>query len=94
MTLNEAIREVLEPIDHDLMFDSHFVIRRLTEMHLNVYEACLQSHAPSDASIARTHASVAQAIGENNDLVEKMPQFAYSHHLFGKPSQCALWQRR
>ena len=93
MTLDEAIREVLESIDHALVFDSHFVIRRLAETHLDVYEKHLQNHAASGTTIAGAHGFLAQGIARHGDLVEKMPQDAYSHHLFGRPSRCALWQR-
>ena len=93
--MHEAIREILDKIDPNMIFDSHFVIQQLIKYHSDAY---LEFAGGINASTGKTlaaHGLIGMEIAKfEPDLITKLEHKAWSENIHGTPSDCTAWLKR
>lgn len=88
-SLDEDIRDIVGPIPHGLVFDSHTVIQLLIERYSDVY---LSSFIGGNTT--RYHGHIAQRIARlEGNLIDRRG-LSFSKTIHGTYDSCACWERR
>jgi hypothetical protein len=93
--MNNAIREIIETIPKDHIFDSHYIISQLIKKYTDIYHTFSSSiDADSDKTLI-VHGNIGQIISTfENDLVKKQNNLSWSENIHGNSSECAAWLKR
>jgi hypothetical protein len=86
--MENAIRQIIDEIQPNYVFDSHFVISQIIRDHSDIY---IHFAGPNETT-AQMHGRVAQII-QRLPNVRQLQQQSWSTNIHGTPSECALWQR-
>lgn len=97
MTMIDAVRNVLNDIDKNVVFDSHFIIAQIIKQHSDVY---IHFAGPNGVeTTAQMHHRIAQLIADTglatrltSELAPQLPYDSWSDTIHGTPGKCALWK--
>ena len=89
--MQEAIRQIIEPISVGYIFDSHFVIDCLIRQNTNAYFDFVRANP--NANVNHIHGHIAKIISRQQDLVRQVEGKSWSINIHGVASDCAAWRR-
>ena len=86
--MNKIIKELIEGIPKNVMFDTHYIIRELRQKYADEYARFYKK------KILSTHGRIGKEIAKfEGKLVEKQVYKSYSENIHKRSSRCALWRR-
>jgi hypothetical protein len=92
MTLNDAVKEILDDFKSGDYFDSHTVIDALLQNH-EYHLAYLQGYPANNAmEVRHYHGTIAKMINSSG-LVNQIGN-ARTHTIYGNLSDNVLWQKK
>lgn len=97
--MKRAIIEIVENIEKDLLFDSHFIVNNLIREYPDQYFAEYTDDNPEAVNLADLNiCEVIDSIAKETDLLRRFqingePKKSYSINILGETSKCALWER-
>lgn len=91
--MQDAIRKVIDGIERDCIFDSHYIISQLLKNYSDVFYAFIRS---IEAKTNAVHGLLAKEISEleKDDIIERMENMSWSENIHGKSNPCAAWIRK
>lgn len=93
MEFTEAVRQIIEPIQSDFVFDSHYVINQLIKSYSDEYIIFVSQYSGGQQPTFTAHQQIGHTINRCTDLVRRLPLQSWSETIHCSGSQCALWQR-
>jgi hypothetical protein len=92
--MQNTIRQILDAIPSNYVFDSHFVIQQLLKNHSDEYLQFAAQYADNTRPTFVTHGQIGQLIngfvGERIDQIE-LP--GWSENIHGNASKCTCWRK-
>jgi len=93
MEFREAVRQIIEPIERDYVFDSHYVIDQLIKSYSDEYIVFVSRYSSSQDPTFTAHQQIGQVINTCTDLVRRLDYQSWSENIHCNSSECATWQR-
>ncbi len=96
--MENAIREIIDGIVRDCIFDSHYVISQLLKNHSDVFYEFIRRMGNADTPA--THGHLAKIIGicgamKLGDRYLELNEIkSWSENIHGKSSPCTAWIKR
>ena len=92
--MQNTIRQILNTIPTNHIFDSHFVIEQLIKNFSDEYIQFVSQYANGDQPTLVAHGNIGKIIkGFSGDLVEQLEQLSWSENIHANPSECACWKK-
>ncbi len=91
----ECVEKILQGIEVDRFFDSHYVVSRMIHDFSDDYLAVAQKITPEAKNLTlRTHQQIGHLINKFDGLlVKRQAGQSWSENIHGASSSCALWKR-
>ncbi len=93
--MQNAIREIINGIDPNHIFDSHFIINELIKNYSDEYLQFAAQYATDNNQLTlTTHGQIGKLINNfNGELIERQEFPAWSENIHGKGSPCTCWRK-
>jgi hypothetical protein len=89
----EAVRQIIEPIRSNFVFDSHYVIDQLIKNYSDEYIEFVSHYSISPLPTLTAHQQIGQVINGCTDLARRLDYQSWSETIHCDGGECALWQR-
>ena len=92
--LEDAIKKIIESIQVDHYFDSHFIIQELIKNHSDEYLKFASKYKDSQDITTLTHSQIGFLVKSlcKNNIIEQAGK-SWSTNIHGKNSSCTMWKR-
>ncbi len=92
LSMDNIIREILERIPGNCIFNSHFVINQLRAQYPEDYTNFVGDSENMELATRVAHSTIGKQIKQfDGSLIKKLEQQAWSENVNGTASRCAAW---
>ncbi len=94
MKFEEAVEQIIKPIEKGFVFDSHYVIDQLIKSYSDEYIVFVAKYADSSTPTLTAHQQIGHSINNCTNLVQRLQYQSWSETIHCGGGECALWEKK